>query len=141
MIVELLQEKGLLPDLSARAPGTVLVACQDEALRPSAMAAAAALRDAGVPVDMVLEAKKPKWVFKHADRVAVGHVCLFAPREAEEGLVRVKRMADGEQFDVAIDGIASGLRSTRAPRVARASRAQAMRPRCAALRSLAFRTC
>ena len=105
-IFELLQAKGLLPDLAARRAGSVLVACQDESLRPRAMAAAAALRGAGVAVDMVLEPKKPKWVFKHADRVAVGHVCLFAPREAEEGLVRVKRMADGEQFDVAIDGIA-----------------------------------
>merc|ERR1740127_418017 len=94
VIVELLQVKGLLPDLGSRGANSVLVACQDEDLRGTAMAAAAAMRSAGVPVDVVLEAKKPKWVFKHADRTQAGYVCLFAPREAAEGLVRVKRMAD-----------------------------------------------
>ena len=41
VIFELLQAKGLLPDLAAQRTDTVLVACQDESLRPRAMAAAA----------------------------------------------------------------------------------------------------
>ena len=105
VIVELLKAKGLLPELKSDAR-KVLIACQDEALRPKAMAAATAIREAGGQVDMVLEPKKPKWVFKHADRTGVGYVVLFAPREAEEGLVRVKCMADGEQADVPMDGMA-----------------------------------
>ena len=42
-------------------------------LRPQAAKAAAALRAAGVAVDLVLEDKKTKWVFKHADRLQAGH--------------------------------------------------------------------
>lgn len=107
VIVELLKMKDLLPTLSPCGANAVLVACQDEALRPQAMAAAAAMREAGGKVDMVLEPKKPKWIFKHADRVGVGHVVLFAPREAAEGVARVKRMADGEQEDVKISELAA----------------------------------
>ena len=54
VIVELLRSKNLLPDLSVNT-NAVLVACQDEALRPRAMTAAAAMRDAGLQVDI-------KWV-------------------------------------------------------------------------------
>ena len=35
-------------------------------------------------------------------------VVLFAPREAESGLARVKRLADGEQTDVPIDELDFG---------------------------------
>merc|ERR1719235_2868291 len=65
VIFELLKQKDLLPALTGNREA-VLIGCADEALRPTAMAAAAALREAGVPADMVLENKKPKWVFKHA---------------------------------------------------------------------------
>jgi histidyl-tRNA synthetase len=106
VIVELLRAKNLLPDLSAIGSGAVLVACQDDELRPVAMRAARSMREAGIKVDFVLEPKKMKWIFKQADRVGVDHVVLFAPREAEEGLARVKRMADGEQEEVPIAELA-----------------------------------
>ena len=73
VIVELLRAKQLLPELG-RDANAVLVASVDEALRPQAMAAAAAMRAAGAKVDMVLEERKFKWIFKHADRVGVGYV-------------------------------------------------------------------
>ena len=50
VIVELLKMKGLLPDFSSSTTDTVLVAVQDESLRPDAMAAATELRAAGVKV-------------------------------------------------------------------------------------------
>jgi len=102
VIIELLKMKDLLPELK-RASKSILVAAQSEELRPTAMGAAAALREAGIPVDMVLEPKKPKWIFRHADRVGVGYVVLAAPQEAEKGLIRVKCMDDGEQTDVPLE--------------------------------------
>jgi len=114
VIVELLRMKDLLPGASIAGNGAVLVACQNEALRPRAMAAAAAIRAAGGKVDLVLEAKKPKWFFKHADRVGVDFVVLFAPREAEADLAVVKRMADGEQAEVPIDELGAWLAEKRA---------------------------
>ena len=101
VIVELLKVKGLLPAPRPNA-NALLIGCSDEALRPTAMAAAAALRASGACVDLVLEAKKPKWVFKHADRIGVGYVALFDAREADKGLVRVKRLTDAEQEEVPI---------------------------------------
>ena len=47
----------------------------------------------------------------HPDALARLRVCadvvLFAPREAAEGLARVKRMEDGEQFDVPISELSA----------------------------------
>jgi hypothetical protein len=85
VIVELLQDKGLLPDLATQKTGAVLVACQDEALRKEAMGAAAAMREANVPVDLVLEPKKPKWVFKHAGKQGTTpalslHACVWTTK-------------------------------------------------------------
>ena len=97
--------KGLLPDFGSAPSGTVLVAMQSDGMRPQAMKAGQALRAAGVQVDLVLEDKKMKWIFKHADRTNAPYVILFAPQEADQGLVRVKCMADGEQEDVPIDDL------------------------------------
>ena len=108
VIVELLKQRELLPSFEQRG-AAVLLACQDEALRPQAMVAAANLREQGAAVDLVLEPKKPKWVFKHADRSGARYVAFFAPREVEQGLVRVKRLADGEQSDVPIAELADWL--------------------------------
>ena len=104
VIVELLKMKGLLPDLSG-ARKTLLVACQNVDLRPMAMGAASALREAGANVDMVLEDKKPKWVFKHADRTGAAYVLLFGPREAESGKVRSERVADSMRTHVETPGV------------------------------------
>ena len=57
VIVELLKEKGLLPDFTTARTETVLVGMQDEALRPQAMAQAKALREAGVKVDLGMSAR------------------------------------------------------------------------------------
>ena len=101
---------GLIPDLAdVRGKGVVLVGCQDESLRAQAMGAAAAMRAAGVDVDLVLEPKKFKWIMKHADRKNAAYAVVLAPREAEQGLVGVKRMADGQQEDVPIDGLAEWM--------------------------------
>ena len=105
----MLKMKGLLPDFSTSSTDTVLIGMQDESLRPMAMESAMAMRAAGVKTDLVIEAKKMKWLFKHADRTRAPYVVLFAPREVEEGVVRVKCMADGEQEDVKIGELAAHL--------------------------------
>jgi len=47
-----------------------MVVVMDETLRPEACGIAAQLRAAGRRVDLVLQAKKMKWVFKTAERCA-----------------------------------------------------------------------
>ena len=85
----------------------VLVACPEAALRPRAIAAVAAMQDAGVGASLAPEHKTFKWALKHANRVGIDHVVLFARHEALHGLARVKRMRDGEQADVEIAQLGS----------------------------------
>ena len=47
------------------------------------MALATALRDAGKKVDMVLQPKKTKWLFKHADKLDAKYVVLLARRRRQ----------------------------------------------------------
>lgn len=72
VIVELLKMKNLLPD-TAQGSVQVVVFPMVEELRGQAVAAATALRSAGISVDVVLESKKPKWVFQRADKIGAGN--------------------------------------------------------------------
>lgn len=104
VIVELLKDKGLLPELT---PGVDdVVFAFDESLRPAAMGIAARLRATGRSVDLVLEKKKVKWAFKHADRSGAARMILVAPSEWERGVVKVKDLATGEQIEVPTEELA-----------------------------------
>ncbi len=102
VIVELLKTAGALPELGSSAAECVVVPT-DEALRGRASALAASLRGSEVSADLVLEPKKMKWIFKHAERVGAAYAVLLFPDETEKGLARVKRLDDAEQFDVPFD--------------------------------------
>ena len=73
VIVELLKMKNLLPD-TTQSSVQVLVFPMVEELRGQAVAAATALRSAGISVDVVLESRKPKWVFQRADKLGAGEL-------------------------------------------------------------------
>jgi len=109
VIVELLKARGLLPTLPSSSVEVVVFAMGAE-LQPQAIGVAAALRAAGRKVDLLLEQKKAKWVFKHADRLQAGHVVVVAAAEAAQGLVRVKRLSDGQQEDVPIAELSDWFR-------------------------------
>ena len=103
VIVELLQEKGLIPDLGGGVDDVVV--CLGYELRADAAGVAQRLRDAGRVVDLVLEQKKMKWVFKHAERLGAGRLVIVAGDELERGSVRVKDLASREELDVRIDDL------------------------------------
>ena len=78
VVMELLADKGLLPELSTGVSDVVFGMGTE--LRGAAMQVAAKLRSAGRTVDLVLEDKKMKWVFKHAERCGATRlvmVCLL----------------------------------------------------------------
>jgi len=101
VIVELLKDKGLLPELR-RAVDDVVFSFS-ESLRPDAVRIAAMLRKSGRSVDLVLESKKAKWAFKHADRAGAGRMILVAPEEWARGVVKVKDLATGEQREARLE--------------------------------------
>lgn len=104
VIVELLKDKGLMPTLSPGIDDVVFAFNED--LRPAAIGVANRLRAAGRSVDLVLEKKKAKWAFKHADRAGAARMVMLAPSEWERGVVKIKDLATGEQHEVAAEELA-----------------------------------
>jgi histidyl-tRNA synthetase len=98
VILELLAQKGKLPELRHEVQDVVM--CMDSALQGVACAAATRLRSVGRTVDLVLQNKKMKWVFKHAERLGAERLVLVGQREWESQCVRVKRLAEREEEDV-----------------------------------------
>ena len=98
VIMELLSDKGLLPDISSRVSDVVF--SMDESLRGAAMEVSSKLREEGRTVDLVLEPKKMKWVFKHAERTGADRLVMVMPAEWESGKVRIKDLQTGEESDI-----------------------------------------
>ncbi|KAG2489681.1 hypothetical protein HYH03_011790 [Edaphochlamys debaryana] len=104
VIVELLKDKGILP-APAHTVDDVVVPL-DAALRPAASGIATRLRRAGRRVDLVLEAKKMKWAFKHAEKLGAKRLLLVGASEWERGCVVVKDLAAFEQKEVPVAELA-----------------------------------
>ncbi|CAN6223318.1 unnamed protein product [Urochloa humidicola] len=100
VIVELLKEKDLLPDMSRQIDDIVFPL--DEVLEGPASSIASSLRKKGRAVDLV-EDKRLKWVFKHAERINASRLILVGNSEWERGMVRVKILSTREEFEVKAD--------------------------------------
>ena len=62
-------------------------------------------RRSGASVDVVLEPKKPKWAFKHADRRNAKAAVMLAPSEWAEGRLVAKDLKTGDQADAYSTGL------------------------------------
>jgi histidyl-tRNA synthetase len=109
VIVELLKERNVLPSFEKTDIDAVVFAMRDE-LYGASLAVANQLRKAGKSVDVILESKKTKWVFKHADRIGAKYCVIVAPDEYEKGEVSIKDLSAGEQQSVKIDSLADWAR-------------------------------
>ena len=103
VVMELLADKGLLPELSNGVDDVVFGMGTE--LRGAAMQVAAKLRSTGRTVDLILEDKKMKWVFKHAERCGTTRLVMVMPDEWAEGKVRIKNLDSGEESTVAMDDL------------------------------------
>jgi histidyl-tRNA synthetase len=105
VIIELLKERNILPSFAGAGIDSVVFA-MNENLHDDAIAIATKLRQSGQSVDVVLEQKKTKWVFKHADRIQARFVVIVAPDEIANGEVSIKDLGCGEQTSVKIGELA-----------------------------------
>ena len=101
VIMELLAEKNLIPELISGIEDIVIPLNPE--LRSASVMVAAALRDTGRTVDLVLEDKKLKWAFKHAERIGADRLVMVMPEEWKSGKVRIKDLESGEETDVSIE--------------------------------------
>jgi histidyl-tRNA synthetase len=102
VIIELLKERNVLPSFESPKVDTVVFAMTSD-LYKEALKAASILRKAGQSVDVVLEDKKAKWVFKHADRLGAKYCVVIGQTEFENGEVSVKDLVAGTQHVVKLD--------------------------------------
>ncbi|KAM7265089.1 hypothetical protein ACFE04_002772 [Oxalis oulophora] len=103
VIVELLKEKGLLPELGLEVAN--IVCALDPDLQGAASTVATLLRGKGQSVDLVLESKPLKWVFKRATRINAHRLILVGKNEWEKGMVNVKTLSTGEQLEMKLDDL------------------------------------
>ncbi|GFZ15802.1 histidyl-tRNA synthetase 1 [Actinidia rufa] len=101
VIVELLKEKGLIPEVGPQVEN--IVCYLDPDLQGAAASVATILRGKGQSVDLVLENKPLKWVFKRAARINACRLILVGSSEWQKGEVRVKNLSTGEQYEIKVD--------------------------------------
>ena len=101
--MEVIEEKGLITELVSDIDDTVIPLNSD--LRNAAVMVAASLRNSGRTVDLVLEDKKMKWVFKHAERVGAKRLVLLAPDEWSRKMVKIKDLDTGEESEISLNDI------------------------------------
>jgi histidyl-tRNA synthetase len=101
VIIELLKDKNLLPELTSTVDDVVF--SFDTNLRSAAMHIAAGLRRQGRSVELILEDKRLKWAFRRADNLGAARLVLLAPDEWAAGKVRVKNLGTGDERDVPIE--------------------------------------
>lgn len=104
-----LREAGLL-QLGAKTPTKVLVVpLLDDKSAP--LAVAATLRDAGIPTEVYLEAKKAKSMFAYADRLGIPLVAAVGEAEAAAGTCTLKRLDTGAQEEVPLVDLVGHVRA------------------------------
>ncbi len=104
VIVELLKDRELLPSFDSVGIDTVVFAMSPD-IYPAALRVATRLREAGQMVDLILDDKKTKWVFKHADRVGAKYCAILGSQEVANGEVAIKDLMAGEQQNVKLDSL------------------------------------
>ena len=103
VIMELLKDKNLLPQLLSGVEDIVIAL--DPELKNVAVKVASVLRDSDRLVDLVLENKKIKWAFKHAERVGANRIIIVAPEEWNRQKIKVKDLQSGEEFETTMEEI------------------------------------
>ena len=88
VIMELLAEKGLVPELFSGIDDVVISLSPE--LRNAAMSVASSLRETGRSVDLVLEDKRLKWAFKHAERSGAERLVMVMPKNGKMAKSRLK---------------------------------------------------
>lgn len=98
-----LRDAGLIA--TADSSVDVLVTLMDDASLPDALALSQWLRGAGLNVETQLEPRKLAKQMQYADRAGIRFVVIRGEDEIAKGVVAVKDLRRGEQFEVADDDL------------------------------------
>jgi histidyl-tRNA synthetase len=101
VIMELLKDKGLLPELAPGLDDVVYAFGEDQ--RPAATRVAMRLRREGRRVELVLGSPRLKRAMADADRAGAARIWLLGPEEVGRGVAKVRDLESGEERDEKID--------------------------------------
>lgn len=108
VLLELLEERGLVPDLPARCDACVIPV--SEADRETSTRAATRLRSAGISTDLMLVDRSVGKGFKRADQVGARVAIVIGERERDEGVWTVKDLESGDEETLAPDAAIERLK-------------------------------
>jgi histidyl-tRNA synthetase len=114
VIVELLKERNKLPSFEGSGFDTVVFAMNDTLYGP-AVQVASTLRENGQSVDLIMENRKSKWVFKYASRNEARYCVIVGEDEYKNGEVAVKDLESGEQRRVKLDELSDWVKEVAVP--------------------------
>jgi histidyl-tRNA synthetase len=113
VLIELLTERGKLPDLGPRCDAYVIAVTPSD--RPAAVAAATQLREEGLAADLALKEQAVGKALKRADQAGARFAIVIGERERAEGRWTLKELATGETMSLTPAEAAARLRATEAP--------------------------
>jgi len=87
----------------------VYVVAMDDSTKKKAFTVVRDLRDNGISADMDFNGRKVKAQMKSADRKHAAYVIVIGETELESGKVALKKMATGEQQELAFEAIAGAI--------------------------------
>ena len=97
-IIDLMDELNLYPENLGGTVVQVLVTVFGEDTRRESIKLAAELRRAGINTELFMEDRKLGKQFAHADKKGVPLVAVLGPEEMKQGIVSLKRLADGKEI-------------------------------------------
>ena len=103
VIMEVLAEKDLLPELLSGVEDVVIPLSPD--LRNVAVKVASVLRSSDRLVDLVLDDKKMKWAFKHAERIGATRFVLVGKEEWSRQKIKIKDLETGEETELSLEDL------------------------------------
>ena len=74
-------------------------------LRNVAVKVASALRSSDRLVDLVLDDKKMKWAFKHAERIGATRIVLVGKEEWSRQKIKIKDLETGEATELSLEDL------------------------------------
>jgi len=105
-IIDLMDELNLYPAHIGGTVVQVLVTVFNEETRPASTRLAAMLREQGIKTELYLENKGLGKQFQFADKKHIPLVATLGPDEAASGVVKLKRLSDGQEVTVGQDEVA-----------------------------------
>jgi histidyl-tRNA synthetase len=108
-IIDLMDELNLYPAHIGGTMVQVLVTVADAETRAASTRLAAYLRGQGIKTELYLEDKGLGKQFQFADKKQIPLVAILRPEEIAAGVVKIKRLSDGEEVSVAPDAVAAKI--------------------------------